>query len=456
MRNYLIFAGRDSRDFGVYISGQGTFSAPSRAYSFNPIAGRNGALIGNERRLENIEVSYECFIYADFDKNIGDFRSFLLSCIGYQELSDSYHPDEFRLACYTGPFEPTVTKRNDAGNFTLTFNCKPQRYLQSGRNSYSWYANGGQTVRGKSITVEDVSKLNRSVLKSFVRNTGIDGSISTGIRINGNPESVGMGGLRRGRIGEAEVDWIAGTAQETVENIGIHSNESNFEMWARESSTSFSYDRGLRLQHTSIEAVTKYNQYDLVFAGDPTFDTSSQKLYFTTKAEYESLESFLETLKAIFGYKEYVYTSPETAIVAVSLRLQTPYTKTFEPLSLPTVGSATFILNELGETADGYVEVEYLTSSQMANPTLFPSEPLIRVTGTGSFEMDGVTVTVTDCDEYVDIDCELMDCYEGTTNRNADVMFSTYDFPKLQPGENDITILDGITHIEIWPRWWRL
>ena len=63
MRNYLIFNGKDSRDFGVYISGQGTFGAPARAYNVIPIAGRNGDLVTHEKRLENISVTYRAFIY---------------------------------------------------------------------------------------------------------------------------------------------------------------------------------------------------------------------------------------------------------------------------------------------------------------------------------------------------------------------------------------------------------
>ena len=58
MRNYFTLNGQDSRDFGVYISGQGAFSAPSRANQFIQIPGRNGDLIGYEKRLENMEVVY--------------------------------------------------------------------------------------------------------------------------------------------------------------------------------------------------------------------------------------------------------------------------------------------------------------------------------------------------------------------------------------------------------------
>lgn len=132
MRNYITLDGVDSRDFGVYLSGHGTFGAPSKAYTYHDVPGRNGALIGSEKRYNNIEVTYPAFIYANFKQNISDFRNFLLSRDGYVRLTDTYNSGEFRLASYAGAFEPDVTKRNDAGSFDITFNCMPQRWLTSG------------------------------------------------------------------------------------------------------------------------------------------------------------------------------------------------------------------------------------------------------------------------------------------------------------------------------------
>ena len=136
-RNYFVLAGHDSRDFGVYISGQGTFSAPQKDLDFIPVPGRNGELLSDQKRFENLELTYRAFIYKDFDTSIAAFRAFLLSLSGYQRLTDSYHPDEIRMVAYQGAFEPTVTKKNDAGSFDIKFICKPQRFLLSGENSVS-------------------------------------------------------------------------------------------------------------------------------------------------------------------------------------------------------------------------------------------------------------------------------------------------------------------------------
>lgn len=142
MRNYLTFNGVDLRDFGVYITGSGTFNAPEREYSEITIPGRNGSLIGNEKRLANIPVTYPAFIYKDFKRQSGALRAFLLSQIGYCKLQDSYHPDEYRLALFRGPIDVEPVAKLNAGQFDLVFNCRPQRFLTSGDTVTTLTASG--------------------------------------------------------------------------------------------------------------------------------------------------------------------------------------------------------------------------------------------------------------------------------------------------------------------------
>ena len=154
MRNYFTLDGVDSRDFGVYLSGQGTFGAPSKAYTYHDVPGRNGAIIGTEKRFNNIEVTYPAFIYTNFKQNISDLRNFLLTRDGYVRLEDTYNRDEYRLVSYAGAFEPDVTKRNDAGQFDITFNCMPQRWLTSGETP----------ITGSPATVQNDTQMNAKPL----------------------------------------------------------------------------------------------------------------------------------------------------------------------------------------------------------------------------------------------------------------------------------------------------
>lgn len=141
MRNYLTMDGVDSRTFGLYVNGVDTFGASAREVSTLQIPGRNGDLIVKADRLQNYDLTYSAFICRNFDVNISALRAFLLSKTSYFRLEDTYHPDEYRMAYYRGPFTPAVTQRLNAAKFDMTFNVKPQRFLKSGETSWS-YASG--------------------------------------------------------------------------------------------------------------------------------------------------------------------------------------------------------------------------------------------------------------------------------------------------------------------------
>lgn len=142
MRNYFVFDDIDSRAYGVYISGSGAFNAPTRDYNEISMPGRDGNLLGLEHRLENVNLSYPAFMYADFKENMSNFRNVMLSKIGYKKLIDSYHPDEYRLAYYSGGLNPDVNEFNQAGKFDISFTCMPQRFLRSGDDVITLTANG--------------------------------------------------------------------------------------------------------------------------------------------------------------------------------------------------------------------------------------------------------------------------------------------------------------------------
>lgn len=459
MRNYLTIAGKDSRDFGVYISGHGTFSAPEKAYTFYDVPGRNGAIIGNDHRLENIEVSYECFIYTNFNQNIAEFRTFLLSLDGYQKLTDSYHPDEYRLAVYVGPFEPDVTAKNDAGSFTLTFNCKPQRWLISGETTYSWVSGGAQDVSGYEIDMY-APLVNSNVLKwdyerhefeyfkewngsgwDTIKKIAFASVVNVSINGATNYEAdVSSFGITSG-----QVNLITGDISINSKVIALPTTG-----WTLYTDP---YPIVTKFRLACADAESVYNCTDFLTAasGSKTYIVAIPGYLEVRTHDFLSVAQF-ETYLSNLDHDvlvDYELTSAETHSSAI-----TPYTPNYPEEGFFTITDE--VTNSSPYFKYATFTAAYTASDSMSNPTSFPSEPLVRVYGNGTFEMDGVTITVTNATSYTDIDCELMDCYEGTTNRNKDVSFSTYDFPKLQPGDNEIDIVSGITAVEITPRWWRV
>lgn len=143
MMHFLTFAGKNSSDFGVRISGEATYNSPKRKYTEETVAGRNGTLIIDEGAFENIPVTYPAFVVADMPQRIEDFRNYMGAFSGYQRLEDTYAPDTFRLAQYTGGLEVESSGyMNRMGKFDIEFNCKPQRFLKSGEIPITYTANG--------------------------------------------------------------------------------------------------------------------------------------------------------------------------------------------------------------------------------------------------------------------------------------------------------------------------
>lgn len=136
--NQLTYDGVDSSDFGVFISGEGVFDAPARRGEMVSIPGRNGSLFMDEGVFENITVEYPAFIGTGYEElfrtKLGDLRSALTSRGNYKRLTDTYHPDEFRLGVYRDGLEVDPQHITRAGGFTMKFDCKPQRFLVSGED----------------------------------------------------------------------------------------------------------------------------------------------------------------------------------------------------------------------------------------------------------------------------------------------------------------------------------
>lgn len=180
MEHYLIFNGKSSAEFGVWISGGGTFNAPTRDVDIETIPGRNGALIFDNGRYNNITVTYPAFISRHFKPRMDAFRAFMASQIGYKRLEDTYHPDEFRLAAFRNGLDVATAVRNLGGNFDLEFDCKPQRYLKSGER-FTEFQSGGVI---RNVTNFDAYPVIRANGNGTIVLNG------TKIQINGNSGTI--------------------------------------------------------------------------------------------------------------------------------------------------------------------------------------------------------------------------------------------------------------------------
>ena len=91
----------------------------------------------------------------------------------------------------------------------------------------------------------------------------------------------------------------------------------------------------------------------------------------------------------------------------------------------------------------------------ITNPTAFESRPYIKLYGSGTVALliqpQGRGMMISDLDEYIEIDSELMNCFKGTVLKNDPVKSAV--FPVLNPGNCKIACTGNVTGLEVVPRW---
>ena len=113
-----------------------SLSRPMRKYDRYSVPGRNGDIIVLQNAYENYTQDYEVFLYTDsqgvkLNALCGSVAQWLYSASGYAELIDDHEPAAFRLAYFVGPFN-VENLLTEFGRATISFNCRPERYLISG------------------------------------------------------------------------------------------------------------------------------------------------------------------------------------------------------------------------------------------------------------------------------------------------------------------------------------
>ena len=104
--------------------------------------------------------------------------------------------------------------------------------------------------------------------------------------------------------------------------------------------------------------------------------------------------------------------------------------------------------------SDGW-EPYYDGATHIYNPTLFASNPIIRVTGSGTLTVGSDVIAIRSGYNYVDINSEIQDCYCGVQNANSVVTFQSGKYPQLKPGISGVSGT-GFSSIQITPNWYRL
>lgn len=409
----LRFDGVDSRDYGVYITGEAVYNAPERDVEMVTIPGRNGAYALDKGRFNNITVTYPAGLFqqneTDFKTALSNFRNALCSRVGYKRLEDDYHTDEFRLAVYKGGLE--VTPANlEAGEFAISFECKPQRFLTSGESAVG-VLNPDAPRTLTNPTLFPAKPLILFTEYNTVTFTAEDGSTS----------SVTLDNVPIGDVKLADAQTLSPgrntTATITVPNAtkwGANPDPIRF----GNISITYTFAAGM----TSISSVT---------ANSPTGPAS------ITIGE----RSITATFREGYASNIFVFGTASTVTETFTANINNGQWSIPITLSIAWDGTSTFTFSRTWWDIGTYYPLG----------GGFPDWSVGEMTVTSSIYGGGAVFV--DCetgDAWMDDDGEI-------TSANSIVTFSTVKLPELKPGNTVVSVARTTpTGVRIKPRWWRV
>lgn len=101
------------------------------------IPGRSGDLLIDNGRYKNVSAAYSVSLLAaptEFAKKLDAIAAWLNSAAEYRVLTDTYDPDYFRHARFSGKLSVSNVLRQ-IGRTTVTFDCKPYKYSFAGQSA---------------------------------------------------------------------------------------------------------------------------------------------------------------------------------------------------------------------------------------------------------------------------------------------------------------------------------
>lgn len=406
----FLFDGKKSEDFDVYITGSAVYDAPDRDVELIDIPGRNGALVIDRNKFKNITVTYPAGTYAkdqaDFSLKMEALRNFLASRKGYKRLEDEYNLDEFRLGIYKDGLQVDPVLHGKAGQFSLVFDCKPQRYLKSGEASTEFTADG----KIFNPTFFDASPL-----------LEVEGRGE--ILLNGYPIEINTDPLGKLPL-FADKDRQRSTSQgvTTDTEYGLFGNVpyaagDQIEVYQSSFMVEYAPPSGGYFVSASVSSETNVKAFEPVINSYLLFQITLAKQTFTEG-----------TAKTVTGSATFSVVSKNSSNQDVAENITINVSLKYDPQAGRYIAASV-------SASDGYVTLSNLS-------------PHIG---------DGyIYSTKTALNEKLYIDCELGEVYDENGQSYNNAVSLGADLPVLSPGENVVELANTIDALRIIPRWWRI
>lgn len=393
---YFTFDGASSRLYDVYLTGEGVFNAPERAVNMIEIPGRNGNYALDQGKFDNITVTYKAGIVDASESNFADkmsaVRNWLCSKVGYKRLEDDYNPNEFRMAVFKSGVKVDHEDLS-TGEFDITFECKPQRWLTSGETATAVANNG---------TLSNPTLFDASPLLEVKGHGDID--------IGGQPIKV-----------ENQTIGIVQIGEQTA--VGVVPITQTLDVSALNNGDTFTV--------SGAEAYVMYNStYSLMLGlySSYTFTNCSAVM-----SEGTNKLDFAITSNAF------------------SFTKGTASTKTFSVSGPIIVNTTTVSITLSGSIAyDGDSTLTYdISATAASNTTQTKSAKGPDIYGTS-------TKTVSNS-IYIDMDIgEAYSIINGATVSVNNLVQLPSDLPILPPGSTTFTYDNTFTEFKVTPRWWKV
>lgn len=406
---YFTYDGESSRDYDVYLTGDGVFNAPERAVEMVEIPGRNGNYALDQGKFNNISVTYTAGIVdyseSDFADKVSAVRNWLCSKVGYKRLSDDYNPNEYRMAVYKSGVN---IEHEDlrTGTFEITFDCKPQRWLTSGETAVT-VGNGGILKNPTPFESEPL--------------LAVDGYGTIGF--NGHEveiENVTIGNIQIASKKQYSSGWGSGT-QVRTQSLSMDSLNNGDNFTVNSSRLDIIHTGKINTSGTTITSVTngtatselRVSHFTIsVFPDDVTFSKGTSS-------------SFVVTLLYHLNYSGGgTYSDDITVTLTIGYDGNDTLTYTCVGTPIPTT-SGTPIKNTF----------------TVIMPDIFG---------------DSTKSVITDT---VYIDCDIGECWtiqSGNIVSLNSVISLGSDLPKLSSGTNTFTYDNTVTELNVTPRWWKV
>ncbi len=406
------FDGVNSLDYNIGITGSAVYNAPTRDVEMISIPGRDGEYALDHGRFNNIEITYPSGMgdndQTNFAQRVSDLRNQLASRVGYKRLEDEYNPDEYRMAIYKSGLEVSPVQYSRAGQFDITFDCKPQRFLKSGETA---------TSKARNSTISNPTLFDSHPLIQF-NSTGSDGSISLGTQtITVKSAYVGVIPLNLSASSTTASGYVVAD-NVTINNTGAYNTGNAITFQGAEARFEWRSSADL-----DKRTATTSNANGLIASGSA------------------SAKSYTLSLKAT----DTTFTAGTSSSVSKTIDL------TLQPLN-GTAQTKTITLT-IAYNGTNAITVRWAVQT-FTNITLSTATSTSTYTGT----VDSTKNTLQNVTIYIDLD--IGEAYSIDSSNNV-VSLNNYvniggELPTLPPGNTTITYSTSISNFKITPRWYKI